>query len=70
VAEIVKQVVGFKGDIIWDQAKPDGTPRKLLDITKLKNLGFVPSNNLIEGVTKTYAWFLDRIGEKSPDLRL
>jgi len=70
IAQIIKDVVGFDGEIVWDESKPDGTPRKLLDISKLENLGFKPELTLKEGVTKTYNWFLTQVNAKNPDLRL
>jgi GDP-L-fucose synthase len=70
IALITKEVVGFNGEIVWDTSKPDGTPRKLLEVSKLKTLGFEPQFNLKEGVTKTYKWFLEQIELKNPDLRL
>jgi len=51
-------VVGFDGDLAWDATKPDGTPRKLLDVTKLRALGWKPSIPLRDGVARTYEWFL------------
>ena len=70
IAQVIKEVVGFNGEIVWDTSKPNGTPRKLLEISKLTALGFKPEFNLKEGVTKTYRWFLEQIELKSPDLRL
>jgi GDP-L-fucose synthase len=70
VAQIIREVVGFHGDIVWDTSKPDGTPRKLLDISKLKNLGFTSELNLKDGVTKTYNWFVEQVKLKNPALRL
>jgi GDP-L-fucose synthase len=70
IAQVIREVVGFHGDIVWDTSKPDGTPRKLLDISKLKNLGFTSELNLKEGVTKTYNWFLEQVKLKNPALRL
>ena len=70
IAQIIKDTVGFEGKITWDQTKPDGTPRKLLEVTKLKNLDFSPALNLKEGVRKTYDWFLAQIEIKNPELRL
>jgi GDP-L-fucose synthase len=61
LAEIIKNVTGYKGDIIWDTTKPDGTPRKLMDVSKMKNLGWQYSTELIEGIDKTYKWFLQNI---------
>ncbi len=70
IAQIIKDTVGFEGKITWDQTKPDGTPRKLLEVTKLKNLDFSPALNLKEGIRKTYDWFLAQIEIKNPELRL
>ena len=61
LAETIQNVVGHKGDIIWDNSKPDGTPRKLLDVSKMKALGWHYSTNLKEGVEKTYEWFQENI---------
>ncbi len=57
LAEMVKSVVGYEGAIIWDTTKPDGTPRKLMDSTKLYNMGWAPSITLREGIERTYAEF-------------
>lgn len=58
LANMIYDVVGFKGDIQWDSSKPDGTPRKLLDVSKLKNSGWQYSRSLKQGITETYAWYL------------
>ena len=70
ISEIVKEVVGFQGEVIWDESKPDGTPRKLLDITKLKNLGYQPHEDLRTGITKTYEWFKQELVSAKSDMRL
>ena len=70
IAQIIAEVVDFHGDIVWDPSKPDGTPRRLLDISKLSNLGFTNELNLKEGITKTYNWFLEQIKLKNSFLRL
>ena len=57
LVELVKKIVGFGGDIKWDQSKPDGTPRKLLDVSKLKKLGWSCTTPLEDGITKTYQHF-------------
>ncbi len=57
LAEMIKDIVQFKGEIIFDTSKPDGTPRKLLDISKIKTLGWMPQTSLKEGITKTYEWY-------------
>jgi len=62
LAELICDIVGFDGELSWDATKPDGTPRKLLDITKLRALGWKPSIPLREGITRTYQWFLANHG--------
>lgn len=57
LANIVKKCVGYEGNIVWDSSKPDGTPRKLLDISKLKALGWSPKINLNDGIKRTYEWY-------------
>jgi GDP-L-fucose synthase len=59
LAEKIKEVVGFTGEIKFDTTKPDGTPRKLVDVTKLNSLGWKASISLEEGLKKAYQWFLD-----------
>jgi GDP-L-fucose synthase len=54
LAETVKNIVGYKGETVWDGSKPDGTPRKLLDITKLSTLGWKAKIGLEEGIRKVY----------------
>lgn len=61
LAEQIADVVGFKGQIVMDTTKPDGTPRKLLDVSKLAVLGWQPSIDLREGLASTYAWFVDQL---------
>lgn len=58
LAEIMREVVGFKGELTFDQTKLDGAPRKLLDVTRLKSLGWQASVNLIDGLKDTYQWYL------------
>jgi GDP-L-fucose synthase len=58
LAEVICDVVGFDGELAWDATKPDGTPRKLLDVTKLRDLGWKPSIPLRDGIAQTYEWFL------------
>lgn len=57
ISDLVKNVVGFEGEIIWDSSKPDGTPRKLLDVTKLQALGYSCNEDLETSILKTYEWF-------------
>lgn len=60
LAELIAQVVGFNGSLVFDPSKPDGTPRKLLDIERLSSLGWHPSTSFKEGLTSTYRDFLQR----------
>ena len=65
LAEMVKGIVGFEGEISWDTSKPDGTPRKLLDISRIKALSWQPRIGLEEGIASTYHWYLRVVkGEK------
>ena len=57
LAEIICEIVGFRGKLAFDSSKPDGTPRKLLDISKLRALGWAPQIPLREGIRKTYEWY-------------
>jgi len=59
LAELICDVVGFRGELRWDRSKPDGTPRKLLDVSKIKKLGWQPTISLRDGVARFYEWFLD-----------
>ena len=61
LAEMMREVTGFRGEITWNPEKPDGTPRKLLDVTKLKNLGWKQTIDLKEGLKKTYDWYVQNI---------
>ena len=58
LTELTARIVGYKGRIIWDPSKPDGTPRKLLDVSKLKKLGWEYKTELEEGIRLTYEDFL------------
>lgn len=62
LAHMVAEVVGFDGGVVWDSSKPDGTPRKLLDVRRLSGLGWRPSVGLREGIESTYEWFLSGEG--------
>lgn len=59
LTETVAKVVGYTGKIVWDTTKPDGTPRKLMDVNRLKALGWQYSIELEQGLMQTYAWFLE-----------
>ncbi|KAK1316879.1 putative GDP-L-fucose synthase 1 [Acorus calamus] len=61
LAEMVKEAVGFEGGIVWDSTKPDGTPRKLMDGSKLTGMGWAPRVELKEGLAETYKWYLDNV---------
>jgi len=61
LAELIKKIVGFKGSISWDSTKPDGTPRKLMDVTKMKTLGFTPKITLEEGIRLTFKDYLNTL---------
>jgi GDP-L-fucose synthase len=63
LAESVKRVVGFGGKIRWDTSKPDGTPRKLLDVTKIRGMGWKPKVSMEEGIGLAYDWFLKNAPE-------
>ena len=63
LAETMKRVVGFQGDIVFDSTKPDGTPRKLMDVSRLENLGWKASVTLADGLGVTYDWFLGNATE-------
>jgi GDP-L-fucose synthase len=63
LAELVKDVVGYGGELIFDATKPDGTPRKLVDVSKLTGLGWRAKTSLRVGLEKTYAWFLEHANE-------
>ena len=59
LAEIIRSIVGFEGNVKWDSSKPDGTPRKLLDVSRLTDLGWKPGINLEDGIRSTYEWYLN-----------
>lgn len=61
LAKTIQTVIGHKGKILWDADKPDGTPRKLMDVSKMKELGWKYSTELEDGIKKTYKWFLNNI---------
>ena len=61
LAEIVRRVVGYEGGIVWNQEMPDGTPRKLTDVTKLHKLGWTHKIELEEGVQLAYDWFRENV---------
>ena len=58
LAEMICDVIGFKGNLVWDTSKPDGTPQKLLDVSKMRTLGWQSTISLRDGLKRTYDWFL------------
>jgi GDP-L-fucose synthase len=65
LAELICEIVGFQGALVWDATKPDGTPRKLLDVSKLHALGWRHTIGLREGIARTYDWFLQNAPQES-----
>lgn len=63
LAELIARLAGFTGTIAWDSSKPDGTPRKVLDVTKVKSLGWEPEISLEAGIASTIAWYVDAIAK-------
>jgi GDP-L-fucose synthase len=61
LAETIQKAVGHQGEILWDSSKPDGTPRKLMDVSKMKAMGWTYTTELDKGIEKTYNWFLENI---------
>jgi len=58
LALLIQDILGHEGEVLWDRTKPDGTPRKVLDISKIKSLGWEPKMGLQEGIRATYAWYI------------
>jgi GDP-L-fucose synthase len=63
LADLIKDIVGFDGGRSFDKSKPDGTPRKLLDVSRIRSLGWTPAISLREGLVSTYAWFRSHAGD-------
>ena len=63
LARTIQNITGHKGNILWDNTKPDGTPKKLLDVSKMKDIGWEYSTELENGIIKTYQWFLENINK-------
>lgn len=61
LARVIQKITGHSGEIVWDSEKPDGTPRKLMDVSKMHELGWKHQIGLEEGITKTYQWFLENL---------
>ena len=62
LVETVCDVVGFDGDLVFDSSKPDGTPRKLVDVSRLRELGWTASIPFRDGLAETYRWYLEEGG--------
>jgi len=62
LTQLVCEIVGFKGEILKDRSKPDGTPRKLMSANRLRDLGWSPNISLVDGIKDTYQWYLQNIG--------
>ena len=60
LALMIAEVTGFKGKIVYDSSKPDGTPRKLMDVSRINNLGWKAKTDLKTGIQKTYKWYLEK----------
>jgi GDP-L-fucose synthase len=60
LAQLVADVVGYEGRIAWDTSKPDGTPRKILDSSRIRDLGWSPTIDIRAGITSTYAWYREQ----------
>ena len=69
LALLVQKVIGHQGEIIWDTSKPDGTPRKVMEVSKLKKMGWSPKITLEQGIEETYQWFLEN-REKIKEMKL
>ncbi len=61
LAEIVAEIVGYKGEVFWDTSRPDGTPRKLLDVSRIMRTGWKPAISLRDGIEDTYRWYLEHV---------
>ncbi len=68
LATLVRDITGFNGEIRYNTSKPDGTPKKLLDISRIRSLGWQPKTGLEEGIKKTYEWYLSCISTKDADI--
>ena len=64
LAELVRDIVGFEGEIRYDTSRPDGTPRKLMDVTRLSSLGWTAQTTLPEGIRQTYKWYVENVASQ------
>ncbi|HFD91857.1 MAG TPA: GDP-L-fucose synthase [Gammaproteobacteria bacterium] len=67
LARLVKEIVGYEGELVFDTGKPDGTPRKLLDVSRLNAMGWKPRLSLREGIADAYHWYVEHAGERVSD---
>ncbi len=70
LASLISKVVGYEGSIKWDTSKPNGTPRKLLDTSKINSLGWSPKISFLDGIASTYDWFLAEINKSNSTIKL
>jgi GDP-L-fucose synthase len=61
VADMVKEIVGYQGEIVWDNSKPNGTMKRPLNINKIKKMGWFPKVNLYDGIRMTYQWYVENM---------
>jgi GDP-L-fucose synthase len=64
LAETIAEIIGYKGEVSWDTSKPNGTPRKLLDVSLLNKLGWEAQTTLEDGIVKAYEWFKNNYKER------
>ena len=67
LAALVQRIVGHEGEIHWDPTKPDGTPRKLLDVSRIRALGWQPAILLEEGLRMTYDWYRENVAARNAE---
>jgi GDP-L-fucose synthase len=70
LANLVSEIIGYGGPVKWDTSRPNGTPRKLLDTSKINSLGWSPKISLTEGITRTYEWFLAETNKSDSTIKL
>lgn len=66
LAGLIQKIVGYEGTVEWDSSKPDGTPRKLLDVSRIRKLGWSPTISLRDGIESTYQWYLSQLASNGP----